>query len=144
MFFHARNLTGRFNKVIREGRAGEGHHRRYKSASLSLLEHLLYLVQLLGHLTYPNTSRAVRRRAAQIEDQIQECRRNNLPPRNKPLLPRLLDVGNDSEDSFLAGSVALSEETSEEEVLDSPGGVWSSGRYRNVRVTEQSLGDRCQ
>lgn len=131
---HTRVLITRFNKVRNEGRAGKGvFHRRYKSASLNLLEHLLYLVNLLGNLTYPNTSRSVRRRAHQIQTQIDNCRANKLPPRDRPLLPHL-EEGSESEDSVLAETVVCSSSSEEElEVLTNTG-VWAP-RFSGVRIT---------
>ena len=137
-----RVLITRFNKVKNEDRAGKGAlHRRYKSASLTLLEHLLYLVNLLANLSYPNTRRSVRRRAHQIQEQIDNCKADRLPPRDQPLLSRIDE--SDSRDSVLAETVVCSSSSEEElEVLTSTG-VWAL-RFSSVRVTSDNpLLKRC-
>ena len=138
----AATLLARFNRVRREDRAGVTHFRRYKCAALNVLEHFLYLCNLLANISYPNTSRRLLRRTNQIQQKIYLCQANKLPPRDECLLKRLEkeDESSDDDDSILAETLVFtSESESELETIDQRHtGVWASGRYTSVKVTSSN------
>ena len=139
----AATLLARFNRVRREDRAGVTHFRRYKCAALNVLEHFLYLCNLLANISYPNTSRRLLRRTNQIQQKIYLCQANKLPPRDECLLKRLEkedESSDDDDDSILAETLVFtSESESELETIDQQHtGVWASGRYTSVKVTSSN------
>lgn len=132
----AQALTRQFQRVQRENRGGSNHRRRYKSAVLTLLEHLLYLLNLTTHFTYPNISRVLLRRTGQVQAAINDARANRLPPRDQPVLARLARESSE-EDSEAVETVVVtsgSETEVQQEVRDLQG-VWRPGRFVGVTVT---------
>ena len=130
-----------FKRIREERRSGKHWWRRYKSACLQLLEHLLFVCQSLINWSHPNTSQSILRRAGQIQGRIDQCRANYLPRRSEVLLPSLRrDQDAETVDSELEESVVLSSESEDElEIIDyRPAGVWSAGRYSGVRVSRSN------
>ena len=136
-------FVSRFEKVRREKRGGKVFKRRYKSICLQVLE---YFIGLLEFVVYHDQfdprdrrNQIVLRRLRQAEEQHQLCKRDILPLRDRPLLPRLPrhpyqpffeEVQTDSE---FAETVWISSESEEEDV---PSGIWadpaSTARHRLV------------
>ena len=114
-------LVSRFEKVRREKRGGRVFKRRYKSICLQVLG---YFIGLLEFVVYHDQfdprdrrNQIVLRRLRQAEEQHQRCKRDILPLRDRPLLPRLPrhpyqpffeEVQTDSE---FAGTVWISSES---------------------------------
>ena len=139
-------LVSRFEKVRREKRGGKVFKRRYKSICLQVLE---YFIGLLEFVVYHDQfdprdrrNQIVLRRLRQAEEQHQRCKRDILPLRDRPLLPRLPrhpyqpffeEVQTDSE---FAETVWISSESEEEDV---PSGIWADPAS-TARSSSASLG----
>lgn len=138
----ALELNTKLIRIRGENRGGRHFRRRYKSACLTLLEHLQFIIQSVIAFTHPNVSRAVLRRAGQIDTRITQCRADQLPGRREPLLTRIVEEEGESEaDSEAVESIRISSSESEAEpvVTDNrPTGVWATGRYTNVQITSSN------
>ena len=121
-------LQNRFRKIRKEKRSGVSFKRRYRSACLKLLT---YFIRVLTAQTehpdydpYDPHSLYLERRKLQAEEQLKRVEDYQLPRRDQPLLARLEPVpdsqgensGYYSEDSFVAETVAISDEESETEI----------------------------
>ena len=113
-------LQNRLNKIRKEKRSGASFKRRYRSACLKLLS---YFIRVLTaqHDQYDPHSLHLSRRRIQAQEQLVKVQEYQLPRRDQPLLPRLEpvppreDIAYQSEDSFVAETVAVSDEESEAE-----------------------------
>ena len=125
-------LQDRFKKIRKEKRSGQTFKRRYRSACLKLLTYFIRVLALQtedpDYDPYNPHSLYLSRRQRQAEDQLEWVRGGWLPRKDQPLLPRLEpvpreelvqgeDPGQSSEDSFVAETVAISDEESDSEKI---------------------------